>query len=103
MRSPVDECISTVTALYQAGEMAVTECMCAECVEELSLCFEDPACYAIFDCAVRTGCVDVECYQPNTCMSIIDAVGLGSPSVAMARRIGTCSDAAGCPRNTPLQ
>jgi hypothetical protein len=57
-------------------------------------CGNDEAgyCPTIIECANAKGCTGTNCYQPATCMAVIDAApgGVGSNSVALASAVGFC-------------
>src|SRR5688572_24558761 len=52
-------------------------------------------CLPVVACALATGCVHAECYEPDTCMAEIDgAGGLTGDATAAAGPLGNCVAAA---------
>ncbi len=82
-----------------AGTCAeVGDCNCEQCLCELLACRDNVDCTSIRECAQMSGCLGVDCYQPETCQAVIDATGgIGSPGAQLALRLSTCTEGAMCP------
>jgi hypothetical protein len=70
-------------------------CTCTKCTQTMLDCGNDPEgyCGKIIECANAKNCTGTNCYQPATCMDVIDAApngGVGSNSVALASAVGAC-------------
>lgn len=74
------------------------KCLCTSCFSQLGQCIADFGCPVILQCAEKTGCSGIGCYQPNTCQGVIDSFGgpFGQ-SAQRAFQLVACAINQGCP------
>ncbi|MBV1861893.1 MAG: hypothetical protein KUG77_25960 [Nannocystaceae bacterium] len=71
--------------------VACLECASEACASAFDACCGDPGCAPVAACAMRTGCVHFECYDPDVCQTEIDAAGGPmSASIGLAAGWGEC-------------
>jgi CubicO group peptidase (beta-lactamase class C family) len=64
-----------------------------DCGDFEAACLADEGCASILECARRTGCGGVDCYQRETCRDVIDATGgPTSASTVLALPMTDCLD-----------
>jgi hypothetical protein len=90
------ECLEIQATSPQKSSDAYNDCLCTTCLPNYQDCKGDHGCWEIIECAVRAGCTGTACYTPQTCMSVIDAVGNASISTIISMDFGTCT--AKCPK-----
>jgi hypothetical protein len=87
----VDQCVNQARSECE-------QCACKACFDSIAPCFQDVGCPAILQCANLTGCSGVDCYNVNTCQTVIDQYGgITGSSVAVAQPLFQCLRSAGCP------
>jgi hypothetical protein len=80
----------------------VGDCNCMSCACELGACSADAGCSAIRECAQMTGCLGLDCLEPENCMMVIeDAGGVAGPSGMIALALSGCVEGAGCATQCP--
>ena len=66
-------------------------CVVTSCTAEALACCKTSGCLDIVACAQETGCSGVDCYQPDTCQSVIDASGGVEVAIGYAAPLGECA------------
>lgn len=95
----------TVDVCGEPPDDPCLRCGFEQCVEPFAACCElsthaddgtaDGGCLPLVSCALATGCVHAECYQPDTCMAEVDgAGGITGDGTAAAANLGDCLGAA---------
>lgn len=97
----IDMCIES--AMGMPGYCPeVGDCNCMSCSCELAACEADAGCAAIRECAQMTGCLGLDCLEPENCMMVIeDAGGVAGPSGMIALTLSGCVEASMCETQCP--
>src|SRR5687768_2279062 len=100
-QATIDMCIAG--AMMEADYCPeVGDCNCMSCACELGACEADAGCTAIRECAQMTGCLGLECLEPENCMMVIeDAGGVAGTSGMIALALSGCVEGAGCMTQCP--
>jgi hypothetical protein len=99
--SPTEQCIAMAAEQGSESTPETIECLCTNCLDQMTECNLDECCIRIRDCSDRTGCVGTLCYFGTPeCMAIIDECGPQGVGTTLATQLGECRDSM-CSDNPP--
>jgi hypothetical protein len=101
---PSATCLSNAKMRGDPLCMQGTYCSCSACPSQQDGCGFEKGCLDILSCMAKFDCVDLDCYAPERCASIIDTYG-GPKSLAYfdATSLAACDRASGCTLNCDNQ
>jgi len=76
-----------------SGSACFNGCLCDNCAMQTVICFADPPCRRLVDCANAHGCIDTSCALRECPTELAEA---GTNGVIEATAVGTCVTGAMC-------